>query len=127
VKAADLEFVRAQLRAGDPPEAKRLPAIAAARSAVIGHSFGGGAAAEICERQDPPTAGVSFDGGLWRSPQSLSPTVPFLQLFGEHPEYTTSPDDSVQRRFFKTADYARQDRTRTIAAWQALHARARPG
>jgi dienelactone hydrolase len=127
VKAADLEFVRARLGAGDPTEAKRLRAIDPARSAVIGHSFGGGAAADICQRQDPPTAGVSFDGGLWRAPDSLSPTGPFLQLFGEHPEYTTSSDDSVRRGFFKRPDYAEQDRATTVGAWQALHSRASPG
>jgi pimeloyl-ACP methyl ester carboxylesterase len=127
VKAADLEFVRAQLGAGDPTEAKRLPAIDPGRSAVIGHSFGGGAAAELCQRQDPPIAGVSFDGGLWRAPESLSPTGPFLQLFGEDPEYTTSPNDSVRLGFFKRADYAEQDRATTVGAWQALHSRARPG
>lgn len=127
VKAADLEFVRAQLGASALTGAKRLPAIDPARSAVIGHSFGGGAAADICQRQDPPTAGISLDGGLWRAPESLSPTGPFLQLFAEHPEYTISPDDSVRHGFFKRAEYAEQDRSMTVGAWQALHSRARPG
>jgi pimeloyl-ACP methyl ester carboxylesterase len=127
VKAADLELVRAELSAGRTIKADQLPTVDPGRSAVIGHSFGGGTAAEICQRRNPPTAGASLDGGLWRSPESVSPTVPFLQLFGEHPEYTTSPTESVRRGFFKNADYAAQDGATTVGAWQTLHSRARPG
>ncbi|MCC6790664.1 MAG: hypothetical protein IT336_03210 [Thermomicrobiales bacterium] len=127
VKAADLSFVASRLRAGDPTAGRLLPAIDRDKWAVIGHSFGGGAAVEVCLQEDPPAAGVSLDGGLWRSPDSVSPTGPILQLFAEHPEYATDPGDAVRRGYFTREEYAEVDRATTVGAWEMLHRGATPG
>ncbi|MFN8216859.1 MAG: hypothetical protein U0R71_09720 [Solirubrobacterales bacterium] len=125
-KADDLAFVRVALT-GDVGPGHRLPAIDGARAAVVGHSFGGGAALEMCQRPVPPGAGVSLDGGLWRAPESVSSPVPFLQLFGEHPEYVVSAEAVARSGFYANAEYAAADRATTVGGWQALHAAARPG
>jgi hypothetical protein len=124
VKADDLDFVRARLVAGT---GALFPPIDASRTAAIGHSFGGGAAAELCGRQAGPKAGASIDGGLWRTPDSLSTTAPFLQLFAAHPEYSSAPETAVEQGFFRNPEYATEDRATTVGAWQALHEAARPG
>ena len=48
-------------------------------------------------RSGAPRAGVSIDGGLWRRPGSVAPETPFLQLFGEHPEYSRTAPEAVRR------------------------------
>jgi hypothetical protein len=52
---------------------------------------------------------------------------PFLQLFGEHPEYVLTCEEAVRAKYHATADYCAAYRETTVGAWQALHERARPG
>lgn len=125
-KADDMIFVRDALINGCRAKSL-LPEVDGGRVAVIGHSFGGGAALEVCQGPEPPRAGASLDGGLWRTPKSVSPSTPFLQLFGEHPEYAAAPEEAVRRGFYKSAEYAAEDQATTVGAWQALHANAKPG
>jgi dienelactone hydrolase len=118
VKADDIAFVAAAMsEAGALPVRLRIDPT---RWAAIGHSFGGGAAAEVC-RHASCAAGVSLDGGLWRSPSEAAVARPFLQLFAEHPEFTAPFGDVVAGGQYADAGYAAQDRATTVAAWQALH------
>ena len=103
VKAADLEFV---LRVVAQSAGERLPPVDQERTAVAGHSFGGGAAAEVCMRGGA-AAGMAIDGGLWRKPGHVGASGPFLQIFGEHREYEVSPAE--------------------VGAWQAMFERADGG
>jgi hypothetical protein len=96
------------------------------RIGVFGHSFGG-AAAEACGLDDRIGAGASIDGGMWRLPEDVGASGPFLQLFGEHPEYTTSCDEAVAAKYYATGESCVLDRQTTVGAWQALRERARPG
>ena len=122
VTAADIGFVADTLRAepGDLP-------LDPVRWAAIGHSFGGGAVAELTRRGSTCRAGVSLDGGLWRRPDEVGAAMPLLQLFAEHPEHTDPVADVVARKQYATAAYAEEDRATTVGAWQALHDAARPG
>jgi dienelactone hydrolase len=107
VKADDITFVLDRLvRLDGGPLAGRLDLAAVG---VAGHSFGGGAAAEACRRDERFRAGVSLDGGLWRRAEDAAVDRPFLQVFGRHEEYCAT------------------DRAVTVGAWQALHDNARPG
>jgi dienelactone hydrolase len=114
VKADDIAFVASVVS-----EAGALP-VDPTRWAAIGHSFGGGAAAEVCRRTSC-AAGVSLDGGLWRSPGEAAVARPFLQLFAEHPEFTAPIGDVVAGGQYADAGYAAKDRATTLGAWQALH------
>jgi dienelactone hydrolase len=88
--------------------------------AVIGHSFGGGAAVELATR-GLPAAAVSLDGGLWRTADTASVTVPVLQLFAEHPEFVDPIPEVVARRSYASAVYAAADRATAVPAWHAVH------
>jgi pimeloyl-ACP methyl ester carboxylesterase len=94
---------------------------------VLGHSFGGAAAAEACQLDDRLRAGACVDGGLWKTPADVDGSGPFLQLFGEHPEYVLSCAEAVSAKYFATAEYCAADREATVGAWQALHERSKPG
>jgi hypothetical protein len=115
VKADDLQFVIGSLIDGR----RGLPPIDRERVGVLGHSFGGGAAAEVCMR-GVASAGVSIDGGLWREPGAIRPCGPFLQLYGEHEEYVIDPREAVERGTYTNAEYASRDRATTVGAWQAM-------
>ena len=125
VKAADIRFVIEALRR-DPPRLLR-GRLDTHRVAAVGHSFGGGAAAEVCRHDPAVRAGVSLDGGLWREPSAAGVATPFLQLFGEHPEYTLPCAEVVRRGLMADAGYCAADRACSVGAWQALHDSARPG
>ena len=125
VKAADIRFVIEALRR-DPPRLLR-GRLDTHRVAAVGHSFGGGAAAEVCRHDPAVRAGVSLDGGLWREPTAAGVATPFLQLFGEHPEYTLPCAEVVRRGLVADAGYCAADRACSVGAWQALHDSARPG
>jgi hypothetical protein len=127
VKADDIAFVAGRLVGLAGSGGRPLPPVDGSRWAAVGHSFGGGAAADVCGREAAPVAGAGLDAGLWRTPADVAPRVPFLQLFGEHPEYVAQPEDAVAQGFFTSADYAQRDRATSVGAWQALHERARPG
>jgi hypothetical protein len=64
---------------------------------------------------------------LWKAPADIGASGPFLQLFGEHPEYTLPCAEAVRAKYFTTTEYCAADRETTIGAWQALHERARRG
>jgi dienelactone hydrolase len=125
VKAADIRFVIEALRR-EPPRLLR-GRLDTDRVVAVGHSFGGGAAAEVCRHDPVARAGVSLDGGLWRAPGEAGVETPFLQVFGEHPEYTLPCAEVVKRGLMTDAAYCAADRTCSIGAWQALHDSARPG
>lgn len=126
VKAADIRFVLEALRR-DPPRLLR-GRLSLDRAAAVGHSFGGGAAAAVCRDATPAVvAGACLDGGLWRAPDAAGVRTPFLQLFGEHPEYTLPCAEVVRRGLMTDATYCADDRATTLGAWQALHDSARPG
>ena len=76
--------------------AARPPPRRPSRWAAIGHSFGGGAAAEACRRGAVPRAPASTvaSGG---HPPSRGGGEPFLQLFAEHPELTSPIDESSRQ------------------------------
>jgi hypothetical protein len=97
------------------------------RVGALGHSFGGAAASEACRLDDRIRAGASIDGGLWKAPADVAAAGPFLQLFGEHPEYVMPCEEAVRAKYYATAEYCAADRETTVGAWQALHDRARPG
>jgi dienelactone hydrolase len=126
VKAADVRFVAGELAAGE-----RLPALAGAldlgRLGAFGHSFGGAAALEACRVDDRFRAGASIDGGLWREADDVAVSVPFLQLFGEHPELVLPCPEALAAKYYASAEYCAADRRIAVGAWQALHERARPG
>jgi dienelactone hydrolase len=125
VKAADIRLVLEALRRDPPPLLRgRLDL---GRVAAIGHSFGGGAAAEVCRADPAVRAGVCLDGGLWRAPGAAGVSTPFLQLFGEQPEYTLPCAEVVRRKLMTDLTYCADDRACTVGAWQALHDSARPG
>ena len=125
VKADDIAAVALHLMGAEPRGGRAMPLVD--RWGAIGHSFGGGAVAEVCRR--PATtccAGVNLDGGLWTTPEHAGVAVPFLQLFAEHPEYvTTAADDQATPP--DPTDYAVVDRATTVGAWQSLHESATPG
>ena len=127
MKAADIRFVVgecAALNEGHEILARQLDL---SRLGVLGHSFGGAAAAEACRLDDRIRAGASIDGGLWKAPADVAAAGPFLQLFGEHSEYVLPCEEAVRRKYFATAEYCAADRETTVGAWQALHERGRPG
>jgi dienelactone hydrolase len=127
VKVGDIRFVLRELsRMNDRHEilAGRLDL---SNVGVLGHSFGGAAAAEACSLDDRICAGASIDGGLWKAPADVPAPGPFLQLFGEHPEYVLPCAEAVSAKYFATEEYCAADRATTVGAWQALHERARPG
>jgi hypothetical protein len=97
------------------------------RAGVFGHSFGGGAAAEASRLDERFGAGASIDGGLWKEPGKVDASGPFLQLFGEHPEYVMSCPEAVSAKYFATEEYCAADRETTVGAWTALHDTGRPG
>jgi hypothetical protein len=127
VKALDIRFA-----IGELARLAEEPGILAARLdlerlGVLGHSFGGGAAVEVCRLDGRVRAGASVDGGLWRRPEHLEVSQPVLQLFGEHPEYRMPCSEALDKRYYTTPEYCEEDRATTVGAWQALHERARPG
>jgi hypothetical protein len=119
IKAADIAFVAASV--GDDLPVDR------ARWAAIGHSFGGGAVADICRPGTTCRAGVTLDGGLWRAPDEVVSAAPILQLFAEHPEYTEPIAAAIADRRYVSAEYASADRATTVGAWHMLHDSATPG
>ena len=124
VKADDITAVALHLMGTEGRADHATPLVD--RWGALGHSFGGGAVAEVCRR--PATtccAGVNLDGGLWTTPEHAGAPVPFLQLFAEHPEYVTAADEHVTPS--DRTRYAAEDRSTTVGAWQSLHESARPG
>jgi hypothetical protein len=127
IKVDDVRFVigaLTALQAGSGPLGGHLDL---SRLAVFGHSFGGATAAEASRLDERAAAGASIDGGLWRSPAEVESRTPFLQLFGEHPEYVVPCEEAARRGYYANADYCASERSLTLAGWQALHERAQPG
>jgi predicted dienelactone hydrolase len=127
IKAEDLRFAVSQLarlQAGSGPLAGRLDL---SRLGAFGHSFGGAAAAEFCRRDRRCRAAASLDGGLWTDPGRAGLSRPFLQLFGEHPEYVQPCAESVRQGSFASLEYCRQDRAFAVEAWQRAYTSAQPG
>ena len=127
VKAADIRFVAGALATVNEGHEVLAGQLDLGRLGVLGHSFGGAAAAEACRLDDRIRAGASIDGGLWKDPGDVEAVGPFLQLFGEHPEYVVTCEEAVRAKYYATAEYCAADRETTVAAWQALHERGRPG
>jgi hypothetical protein len=127
VKAADIRFVVGELGKVNDDHPILRGHLDLTRLGVLGHSFGGGAAAEACRLDERLRAGASIDGGLWKTPADVVGSGPFLQLFGEHPEYVMSCAEAVSAKYFATAEYCAADRETTVGAWQALHERSKPG
>jgi hypothetical protein len=127
VKTADIRFVLDEL--GEVNERHEILAgrLDLTRVGALRHSFGGGASAEACRLDGRFRAGASIDGGLWKAPADVEASGPFLQLFGEHPEYVMSCAEAVSSKYFATREYCEADRETTVGAWQALHERRRPG
>jgi hypothetical protein len=127
VKTADIRFVLDEL--GEVNERHEILAgrLDLTRVGALGHSFGGGASAEACRLDGRFRAGASIDGGLWKAPADVEASGPFLQLFGEHPEYVMSCAEAVSSKYFATREYCEADRETTVGAWQALHECGRPG
>jgi predicted dienelactone hydrolase len=124
VMADDLAFVAGELcgRRGAP-----WGRLDAASWTALGHSFGGAAAAMATRNDASCVAAISLDGGLWEDPSTVTAAGPVLQLFAEHPEYTLTPAEAVDRGLVANEDYARVDRATTVGAWDALHGAASPG
>ena len=127
VKTADIRFVLGELATANAGHELLAGQLDLSRLGVLGHSFGGAAAAEACRLDDGIRAGASIDGGLWRAPQDVAARGPFLQLFGEHPELTMPCAEAISAKYYANAEYCEADRETTVGAWQALHERARPG
>jgi hypothetical protein len=127
VKAADIRFVARELARVNDEHPILSGHLALSGLGVLGHSFGGAAAVEACRLDGNFRAGASIDGGLWKAPAEVVSSGPFLQLFGEHPEYVMPCAEAVSAKYYATVEYCRADRETTIGAWQALHERSRPG
>jgi hypothetical protein len=52
---------------------------------------------------------------------------PFLQLFGEHPEYVMPCAEALAKKYYANVEYCASDRETTVGGWQAAHERADPG
>jgi hypothetical protein len=127
VKTADIRFVADELARVNEEHPVLGGRLDLSRLGALGHSFGGAAAAEVCRLDERFRTGASIDGGLWKAPDAVAASGPFLQLFGEHPEYVMRCADAVNAKYYANTDYCATDRETTIGAWQALHERARPG
>jgi Platelet-activating factor acetylhydrolase, isoform II len=127
VKAADIRFVLGELAEMNDRHEILAGRLDLGTVGAFGHSFGGAAASEACRLDQRLRAGASIDGGLWKAPEDVAASGPFLQLFGEHPEYVIPCAEAVNAKYFATQEYCQADRRTTIGAWQALHERAQPG
>jgi hypothetical protein len=127
VKAADLRFAVSQLERLQAEPGLLAGRLDLARLGAFGHSFGGAAAAELCRLDERCLAGASLDAGLWNDPGRTGLSQPFLQVFGEHPEYVQPCAESVRQGSFASLEYCQQDRAFAVDGWQRLYASAQPG
>jgi predicted dienelactone hydrolase len=104
VFVADLRFLLDALETPEryPPLQAFARRLDAERVGLLGMSFGGGAATEVCKSDARCRAGLNIDGGTFGERQAQPLQVPFLALLREdtrpHLEYllTTSESDYYQ-------------------------------
>lgn len=86
VRVADVRFVLDQLQRWNNSEASKLHGhIDLARIGIIGHSFGGAVAAEICRTDRRVRAGVNMDGSMFGTAKVEGVPTPFFFMFDATP------------------------------------------
>jgi hypothetical protein len=83
---------------------------------IIGHSFGGAVAAEVCRADPRVRAGVNMDGSIFGTVKTTGVPKPFIFMFDATPRPTKaeleSPVDRVRREALELdGDYADIDRS----------------
>jgi predicted dienelactone hydrolase len=97
VWASDTRFLLDQierLNAGDPasPFAGRIDLTSVG---IVGHSFGGATAAQVCHEDARFRAGIDMDGALHGSVSLGGLNQPILFLLSDHGDDLTSPDREI--------------------------------
>ncbi|MBC8166057.1 MAG: hypothetical protein H7Y20_09305 [Bryobacteraceae bacterium] len=96
-RAADVQFALHALEHGAVSGlAKQVAAqIDFRRAAIVGYSFGGSVAVELCSRDTSFVAGIDFDGWMFRNPALGTTFKPFLFVIEDDPLWNQSGQTSV--------------------------------
>jgi pimeloyl-ACP methyl ester carboxylesterase len=118
VRVADVEYVLNQLEQwnGSSPQNRFFGHLDLAHIAMIGHSFGGAVAAEICKIDARVRAGINLDGSIYGTVKMAGVPKPFFFLFDDNPRPTRAQletGSAQSRREFRElqADYDDAERT----------------
>lgn len=119
IRMADIEFVLNQIVRWDRADSASpfYQRIDLEHIAMLGHSFGGAVAAEICRMDPRVRAGVNMDGSIFGNAKTAGVPKPFFFMFDDTPRPTQAElnlprDDQARREARELAgDYQDVDRS----------------
>jgi pimeloyl-ACP methyl ester carboxylesterase len=106
VRSADVEFVIECLQNWESrnPENRLAGHIDASRMGILGHSFGGAVAAEVCARNPSVQAGINMDGWLFGEAQRTGVPKPFFFMADCTPKPTSAAVSGAKGESRRTAE-----------------------